>query len=251
LKLIAYVKDGEELDIRPAQIQRDWMNTYIDRFAYGCLPMAIANTHGWEILSPVSFTAIWNGGANKDCLAILQDGEPSRHVFSHFGHGIVSISLPAVFETEPGYDLYVQGPPNNPIDGATPFAGIVETDWLWTSIGMHWQLTQPVKAVRFHKGQPICQIFPIQRTAIENFEPEIRSMSERPELQDYMKDWGDYRERFKKALKDPNSEERRKKWPPHYRKGVDLHGNETAPETHRTKVRLKPFADRRGEPRKA
>lgn len=245
MKLVAYVVDGYELDIRPARADRSWMDAYPRRQAYGCLPMVMANMHGWEILSPIAFTAIWNGGDSKDSLAVLEDDGDSREIFSHFGSGIVSYKLPAVFSTEPGYDLVVQGPPNSPIEGATPLTGIVETDWLWSSISMNWKLTQPIKAVRFRKGQPICQIFPVRRGELEAFEPEIRSLSHEPALAEYIKEWSDLRRHYNEALKDPDSEERRKKWPGHYRRGVNLHGEKVAPDTHRTRLRLKPFMDRR------
>jgi hypothetical protein len=252
MKLIAYVADGYELEIRPARPERDWMDKFVERQAYGCLPMAMANMHGWEILSPVAFTAIWNGGAKQDCLAVLEDGAPSGQVVSHFGSGIITFKLAAVFCTEEGFDLYVQGPPNAPVDGAVPLAGIVETDWIWTTISMNWKLTQPTKAVRFRKNQPICQIFPIRRGELENFQPEKRNLSDEPALAKYMKEWSDLRREFNEALKDPSSQERKMKWPGDYRRGVDLHGKKVAPETHRNRLRLKAFTDQRdkakGEP---
>jgi len=250
MKLVAYVADGYELDIRPARANRDWMDEYVERYAYGCLPMAMANQHGWEILSPTGFTAVWNGGANKDSLAVLEDEDSSGQIISHFGSGIITFKLPAVFCTEPGFDLYVMAPPNFPVHGASPLAGIVETDWVWTSISMNWKMTQPETAVRFRKGQPICQIFPIRRAEAEEFEPEKRSLSDEPALAEYMQEWGEKRRQFNKALKDPNSEERRAKWPGHYRRGADLSGQKIAPESHRNRLRLKTFSDLRTKPEK-
>ena len=233
MKLIAYVADEYELDIRPAQPDRAWMDSYVERYAYGCLPMVMANMHGWEILCPVAFTAIWNGGASKDSLAVIKDEGSPGQIISHFGSGIVTYNLPAVFSTESGFDLLVQGPPNNPIEGAVPLTGIVETDWCWTSISMNWKLTQPIKAVRFRKGQPICHIFPVRRGELEAFTPELRSLSDEPALADYMREWKDLRRRYNKALQDPESEERSNKWPGHYRRGMDLHGQKVAPQKNR------------------
>jgi hypothetical protein len=243
MKLIAYVADGFELDIRPARANRDWMDAYVERYAYGCLPLLIANMHGWEILAPVGFTAIWNGGAHKDSLAILEDEPSNGQMMSFFGSGILTYKLPAVFRTEPGFDLFVQGPPNQPMDGAAPLAGVVEMDWASTIISMNWQLTRPNKAVRFKKGQPICQVFPVRRGELEAFEPEKRRLSDEPELQAYMSEWIERRGRFNDALRDPNSPERRQKWPGNYRRGTDVFDDAAAPSTHMTRLRLKPFAD--------
>jgi uncharacterized protein DUF6065 len=243
MKLIAYVADGYDLDIRPARAERAWMDNYVEQYAYGCLPMVMANMHGWEVLSPVSFTAVWNGGAHRESLAIIEDEDSRGQVLSHFGSGIITFRLPAVFRTEPGYDLYIHGPPNFPVDGVTPLSAIVEVDWASTRVTMNWQMTQPGKAVRFRKGEAFCQIFPIRRAEIEAFEPVKRSLSEDPELSSYMQEWSALRAKFNEALKDPESEERRKKWPGTYRRGADQFGKKTAPESHRTRLRLKPFDD--------
>lgn len=49
-KLVAYTIDAHAIDIRPAPLERDWMDTSDRRFAYRCLPLNIANAHGWELL---------------------------------------------------------------------------------------------------------------------------------------------------------------------------------------------------------
>ena len=54
-QLIAYVIDGHELRIRPAPVEREWMDDSDQRFAYRCLPLNIANAHGWEILCTPGF----------------------------------------------------------------------------------------------------------------------------------------------------------------------------------------------------
>ena len=248
MKLIAHVAEGYQLDIQPARVDRDWMDAYSDGYAYGCLPMVMANQHGWEMRSPVAFTAIWNGGGNKDCLAILEDEDSAGQIVSYFGDGIITYRIPAVFRTEPDYDLLITGPANNPIDGATPLTGIIESDWLWSIPSVNWKMTRPEKAIRFKKGQPLGQIFPIRRGVLEDFEPEVRSLADEPELDGYMKEWGERRRAFNKELKDPESDASHRKWPGHYRRGTDMHGKPTAPASHRTRLRVKPFADLRRKP---
>ena len=46
MKLIAHVIDGHDVDIRPAPVERDWMDATNQRFAYRCLPLNIANAYG-------------------------------------------------------------------------------------------------------------------------------------------------------------------------------------------------------------
>ena len=46
MKLIAHVIDGHHVDIRPAPVERDWMDATNQRFAYRCLPLNIAKPMG-------------------------------------------------------------------------------------------------------------------------------------------------------------------------------------------------------------
>ena len=48
MTLTAYVIDGHQITIRPAPVDRHWMEESDRRFAYRCLPLNIANTHGWR-----------------------------------------------------------------------------------------------------------------------------------------------------------------------------------------------------------
>ncbi|MFN0263138.1 DUF6065 family protein [Tepidamorphus sp. 3E244] len=245
MKLVAYVEEGHELDIRPARPKRAWLDKYADGHAYGCLPMVIANQCGWEICAPTSFTVIWNGGDNRRCLAVLPDEPGHERLLSHFGAGIFSYSFPAIFRVEEGYDLVIQGPPNNPVHGATPLSGIVEADWALTAAAIHWQITEPNTAIRFRKGDALAQIFPIKRGDVEKFDPEMRSISDDPEVAAYMAQWYATRRKFNEGLRDPSSPESQKKWPGHYRRGDDIYAQSAAPADHRKKLRIKPFADLR------
>jgi hypothetical protein len=47
---------------------------------------------------------------------------------------------------------------------------------------MKWIFTQPGISVLFEKGEPYCHIFPVQLGALETIEPELRLLSENPEL---------------------------------------------------------------------
>ena len=50
----------------------------------------MANRYGWEILCPVSFTAIWNGGPATDGVVVLADPDTTPPAVSHFGEGILT-----------------------------------------------------------------------------------------------------------------------------------------------------------------
>ena len=98
MDLICYLHPGWEPLIRPAEAVRDWMTATPDSFAYRCLPLNIANAHGWEILSPCTFEARWTGGIGTGQVDILEPGAGQVLVdeISHL------CSLPRPRGAEPG-----------------------------------------------------------------------------------------------------------------------------------------------------
>ena len=188
MKLVAYVIDGHKIDIRPAPVERDWMDASDQRYAYRCLPLNIANSHGWEILCPSGFSAAWTGAPGIEALQIHSDPGTTSPAVSHFARGILTFHLPCLFRTEDGFDLIVQGPINSPKDGICALTGIIETDWVPYTFTMNWIFTRP-GLIRFNAGDPICHIFPVRRGELETVEPELRQMSDAPGLKEMYEAW--------------------------------------------------------------
>jgi hypothetical protein len=245
MKLTAYVVDGHKVDIRPAPVERDWMDATHERFAQRCLPLTIANAFGWEILCPTGFAARWNGGNGLDAIAIRPDDGTRPPVVSHFGHGVLTFHVPCLFRTEPGFDLVVQGPVNRPKDALAPLSGVIETDWAPYGFTMNWLFTRPGVAIRFEPGEPYCHIMLVRRGELEAVEPELRLLSENPDLKQQHEAWAASRLNFNADLKRPGSEARAEKWQKLYHRGLAPDGAAST-TGHRTRVRLRPF--RRDEP---
>jgi hypothetical protein len=108
-KLVAYRIDGHDVRIRPAPLEREWMEGTHQRFAYRCLPLNIANAHGWELLCPSGFSARWDGRWAKEAIRIKPDLGTHAPSVSHFGHGVLTFHVPCLFSTDPGFDLFVTG----------------------------------------------------------------------------------------------------------------------------------------------
>ena len=240
MKLTAYVMDGHTIDIRPAPVERDWMDATGQRFAYRCLPLNIANAHGWEILCPSGFTAVWDGGADIGAVKV-KDTSPTPMAISHFGHGTLTFHIPCLFRTEPGYDLMAQGPINRPKDAIAPLTGIIETDWAPYTFTMNWIFTQPEIEVEFEQGEPFCHIFPVKRGELATVQPEIKALSSEPELERQFKLWNESRTQFNAELQQPGSEAQAERWQKLYYRGLSSDGK-TAAEDHITRLRLKPFS---------
>ena len=70
MELICYVAPGWRPRIRVSEPSRPWMDDTPESYAYRFLPLSIANSHGWEILSPCTFAVRWHGGADAASIEI-------------------------------------------------------------------------------------------------------------------------------------------------------------------------------------
>jgi len=239
-QLTAYVIDGHELRIRPAPAERPWMDESDQRFAYRCLPLNIANSHGWEILCTAGFSAMWDGGKAREAIAVKATSPLPPPAVSHFGHGVLTFHVPCLFRTDSGVDLYVTGPVNRPKDGVAPLSGIVETDWSPYTFTMNWLFTRPDHEVRFEAGEPFCHLLPIRRGEIEEFSPSLRNLSENPALEREHRLWAENRNSFNADLNEPGSKAVQEQWQKSYFRGIAPSG-QPAPEGHRSRLRLRSF----------
>ena len=240
MRLVCYPTSGAPPRIRPAPATRDWMDASPEAFAYRCLPLNIANAHGWEILSPCSFSAVWTGGIDRDAVQVFTVAPEHARPLSHFGSGILTFHVNALFRTEPGINLFVAGPVNRIKDGIAALSAIVETDWAPYTFTMNWRFTRPDMIVHFEEGEPFCFFFPLGRDMVEQAEPEIRALDSDPDTAREYRAWVERRNSFNEELTVPASLAREEKWQKTYYRGRRPSG-QPAPPGHRTKLRLKPF----------
>ncbi|MFC3550261.1 DUF6065 family protein [Lysobacter cavernae] len=240
MKLTAYVLDGHTLDIRPAPREREWMDRTDRHYAYRCLPLDIANAHGWELLCPSAFEAVWNGGKEIADLRVFAPAGGPAPAVSHFGHGILTFHIPCLFRTEAGIDLFVTAPLNRPKHGIAGLSGLIEADWAPYTFTMNWQFTRPGH-VRFAKDEPYCHFFPVPRQLLETAQPQRRLLSQEPELERQHRKWMHNRGDFLTDLAQPGSAAEQAQWQRAYFRGVDADGACPAGVEHRVKLRLKPF----------
>jgi Family of unknown function (DUF6065)/2OG-Fe(II) oxygenase superfamily len=240
MRLICYPTSGEPPTIIPAPVDRTWMDQTPNGHAYRCLPLNIANAHGWMILNTAPFVAEWNGGAPLNAVTVqpVTEGEAILGE-SHFGSGVLTFHVNGLFRTEPGYDLMVTGPINMLKDAIQPLTGIVETDWAPFTFTMNWRFTRPRTKIAFARDEPFCMIYPIKRGMIDSVEPEIRPIETDPEINETFVAWSRSRNNFNQGLLVPGSEARAQKWQKDYFRGDTPYAE--APPDHRTKLRPRPF----------
>jgi hypothetical protein len=247
VRLIAYQVSPAAPTLRPASPRREWMDATNQRFAYRCLPLTIANQHGWELLCPCAFEAEWNGEVGPHAIRVEPLGGAGGILpGSHFGEGVLTFHTEYLFRTESPYNLMVTGPINHRKDGIAPLSAIVETDWLPFTFTMNWVFTRPGVPVRFDEGEPFCQLFPLDCAVAESARPEIRALESDPELLAKYQGWCAARGDFNQALNDPNSQATRDQWQRFYMRGTLHTGEPVAPERHRTRLNLCPFTSAGG-----
>jgi Family of unknown function (DUF6065)/Cupin-like domain len=248
MELTAYLHPGWAPLIRAAPATRAWMSATPESFAYRCLPLNIANAHGWEMLSPCGFEAAWDGGSGTPAVTIQLDpgADAQRGPVSLFGQGVITFHVEAIFRTPPGWDLWVGGPPNGMKDAIAPLTGIIETDWSPFTFTMNWRFTRPGQPVRFEAMEPFCFLFPVQRGSVEAFEPAFAPLEADPATAARFRAWSEARDEFHARMQREPPKTPADRWQKHYYRGVDVGGESLVPD-HRSKLRLKAF-DRTAAP---
>jgi hypothetical protein len=242
MELICYLQPGWAPLIRPAPATRPWMDATPEAFAYRCLPLNIANAHGWEVLCPCGFEATWTGGTGTDAITIVPDesAPAERAPVSLFGQGVLTFHIEGILRTPPGWNLWISGSPNRAKDGLAPLTGVVETDWSPFTFTMNWQFTRAHHPVRFEALEPICFLFPVERALLEKIQPRLAPMAEDPALAERFAAWSRARDGFHRQMAEAPPVAPADRWQKHYYRGVDVEGRILV-DDHLAKLRLRPF----------
>ena len=238
--LVAYeLYPDVDTPLEPAPINRDWMDTAHLRHPYRCLPLNIANQSGWVLRSPVGFRAYWYGGAAKEDVEIQFDGPEDNRIVSHFGSGVITFTVPFLFRTPPGINLWVKGPSNWVKDGVQPLEGVVETDWLASTFTMNWKMTRVCEWVRFEKGEPFCMLVPVPRGLAESSCPRQSRSRPNPELQAQYRAWEEGRKGFLSGLRTRDPDAVKRGWQKDYFQGKTPDGKDF--DGHQTRLNVREF----------
>lgn len=233
------IYDSVTVSLRPAPIERDWMDAAHQRHPYRCLPLNIANQNGWVLTNSVGFRVYWYGGPLASDLEVRFDDRPDSIITSHFGSGVLTFSVPYLFRTPPGLNLWVKGPSNHIKDGIQALEGVVETDWASSTFTMNWKVTRPNEWVRFEPGEPYCMVVPIPRGLTETLTPRVALLTEDPELLAKYRAWEDSRKGFLRGLTVQDPEAVKRGWQKDYFQGKTAEGGTF--DGHQTRLDIKEF----------
>ena len=246
LDLIGYVRDDWTPFIRPAEPGRSWMDETPDAFAYRCLPLDHRQCPWLGDPQPVRLRGALERRPDRSmrsgsALDPGTDATASCPV-SLFGHGVLTFHVEGLFRTPPGWNLWVGGPPNGRRTASPPLTGVIETDWSPFTFTMNWRFTRPGHAIRFDRGEPFCFFFPVERGAVERFDPSLVALRDAPEVEAQFEAWRESRLSFHEKMATDRPAAPSESWQKSYYRGANPEGTDGCPD-HQQKVRPRPFRE--------
>lgn len=218
--------------VAPAEHDRDWFDPHF----YHCLPLASANTLGWTLFSPYSFSVQWNGGKQRN--DILVETEFADWPISWFGNGIFTIHPRFLVRTSQNTNLLIRSIPNYYKRGVVTLDGLVETDWHQGSFTLNFRLTEPYLRVHYQAGEPLAQLLVYPRNYIEQF--EARVVTSGPIFETVRSDEARWSKKRKELL-DKEAAQHTTQRDFSYMRGEDLDGNKF--QAHQKRIHVNAFAE--------
>lgn len=145
----------------PATKYKEWWedNQATGNHARHCLPLAMANSLGYYILSPGTFKVSWNGDVHQR--AEITPIERSSHfiVDNHATFGSFTVQAQFIPRTErSGEFLFIKGIPNDRQRDYACMEACIEAWWNPGNFGLVFLLNHPGEFT-VYMGQPIAQMF--------------------------------------------------------------------------------------------
>tara|TARA_R110000868_G_scaffold150227_4_gene373245 strand:- start:525 stop:1226 length:702 start_codon:yes stop_codon:yes gene_type:complete len=140
---------------------REWWedNRATKDHARHCLPLSMANSLGFYILSPGTFKVQWDGDQNRR--VEIKHIEKSSHyeVDAHAAFGSFTVQAKFIPVTDdPGDFVYIKGIPNTRGLPYSCMEAIIEAWWSVGNFGLVYMLNQPGEFT-VQMGQPIAHMF--------------------------------------------------------------------------------------------
>jgi hypothetical protein len=189
---------------------RDWMDDSVDKQAYKCLPVTLANCLGWSFSLPEDISFILHSSTNT--VEIL-----SGHKYSSTDrtNGTISFRSGLTIQSDAPTSLLIMPVPNQFVDGVSPFTSVVNTSVLKSPVPSAWKITRYDEVITVKKDTPIAAIIPISLTGLQDVE---FNLVDEPLGSDYFEYIEEYRKKFSEIISN-------EKYTNMYRDAVDHLGN--------------------------
>ena len=200
--------------------KRDW---FIDH-AYFCLPLTMANQHGFILLAAYDFSVIWNGGESNQDVKVYHNEKDTNHqkISSHFGMGTFTIETPWAIRTPKGVNTLIMNPPNYYIDGIIHMSACVETDNLRRNFTFNLKITRPNFLIEIKKGTPIGYMLPYPRHFIDKYQLKVDEEVISKQIIENERKTGEF---FGKEREEVDPYSNKRGVGKRYMDGIDIYGN--------------------------
>jgi hypothetical protein len=230
-----YLFESHSCLIEPSKIKREWMDRTVNKFAYRCLPLSIANQTSWDVLCPSSIKATWEGDISAAGVSVeYLDDYHFKYAGSEFGHGILTFHVDFIITSSQNTSLFVKGPANSFKKNVNALEAIVETHWLPFTFTFNWMFNEPGEVV-FRKGEPMFSFFPINLDYVESFETDVDFIKNDPEFDKSYSEYTNSRQEHLDVGHTNGSD-----WQKYYMKGITPSNLAPSPN-HKSKINLKRF----------
>lgn len=171
---------------------RDWMDSSIDKHAYKCLPVTLANCLGWSFSIPEDISFVLH--SSTDTVEILSG---SKYSSVDRTNGTISFISGLTIQSDSPTSLLIMPVPNQFIDGISPFTSVVNTSVLKAPIPSAWKITSYDKKITIKSGTPIAAIIPISLTTLQETMFELMEL---PLDDEHFKYIDEYRKKFTEII---------------------------------------------------
>jgi len=196
----------------PAPVHKAWWqdNNKTRNHAHHCLPLAMANSLGYLILSPVTFKWSWSGDIQQDAVIETVEALPSCAVDAHAAYGSFTIQPGFIPQTEqPGDFIMIKNLANERGLPYTCMEALIESWWAPSNFGLVFLFNQAGTGM-VCLGQPIAQMCVYRQEGgehglevIADMPPGHRDWAARRYRPDYNKDLDYFKGRHGDGRSEP------------------------------------------------
>lgn len=177
---------------------RDWWedNQATRDHAKHCLPLSMANSLGYYILSPGTFIVEWNGDTHVRAKVTIIDKSSHCEIDNHAAFGSFTIQSKFIPVTDdPGDFVYIKGIPNERGKPYSCMEACIEAWWNVGNFGLVFILNQSGEFL-IEKGTPIAHMFlyhgiagSVESEIVEGYPPGHAEWLEKRSRDGYQKDF--------------------------------------------------------------
>jgi hypothetical protein len=157
-------------------LRDEWRRAWFSEWAYNCLPLTMANRHGFALRSLYGFRVRWNGGPGRGDVRVEMTDANAERIHrkaqltkAQFGMGTFTVQYLWTLRTPRNVNLLVGPVPNHMIDGIVPMAAVVESDNLRRDFGFTIRVTRKNRWISVPRGSWLAWVMPYPRHFIDAY----------------------------------------------------------------------------------